>query len=87
MKNRHLSKALQEQNLYEFRRQLEYKCKKNNITLRIADRFYPSSKKCCKCGSIEKDLKLKERTYHCKVYTNRIDKIIRQVLTINLKVL
>ncbi len=83
MKNRCLSKALQEQSLYEFRRQLEYKCKKNNITLRIADRFYPSSKKCCKCGNIKKDLKLKERMYHCKICANRIDKDYQA--SINLK--
>ncbi len=83
MKNKRLSKALQEQNLYEFRRQLEYKRKKNNIVLRIADRFYPSSKKCCKCGSIKKDLKLNERTYYCKVCSNIIDRDYQA--SINLK--
>nr|WP_288732759.1 zinc ribbon domain-containing protein [uncultured Anaerobutyricum sp.] len=25
----------------------------------------PSSKKCCKCGRIKKELKLSERVYHC----------------------
>ena len=29
------------------------------------DRFFPSSKKCCKCGRIKKELKLSERVYHC----------------------
>jgi len=29
------------------------------------DRFFPSSKKCCKCGRIKKELKLSERAYHC----------------------
>lgn len=65
MKNKHLSKAIQQQKLYEFRRQLEYKCKWNNIELRVADRFYPSSKICHCCGSIKKDLKLKDRVYKC----------------------
>ena len=55
MKNKHLSKAIQQQKLYEFRRQLEYKCKWNNIELRIVDRYFPSSKLCHECGSIKKD--------------------------------
>ena len=66
MKNKHLSKSIQQQKFYEFHRQLEYKCKWNNIELRIVDRFYPSSKLCHECGSIKKDLKLKDRTYICK---------------------
>ena len=66
MKNKHLSKAVAQQKFYEFRRQLEYKCKWNNIELRIVDRFYPSSKLCHCCGSIKKDLKLKDRIYKCE---------------------
>ncbi|MBN1076041.1 transposase [Clostridium botulinum] len=66
MKNKYLSKAVQQQKFYEFRRQLEYKCKWNNIELRIVDRFFPSSKMCHECGSIKKDLKLSDRTYICE---------------------
>lgn len=66
MKNKHLSKAIQDQKLYEFRRQLEYKCKWNNIELRIVDRFYPSSKLCHECRNIKKDLKLSDRVYICE---------------------
>ena len=65
MKNKHLSKAIQQQKLYEFRRQLEYKCKWNNIELRVVDRFYPSSKLCHNCGCIKSDLKLSDRVYIC----------------------
>ena len=66
MKNRHLSKAVQEQGLSEFRRQIEYKAKWNNILLIIADRFFPSSKMCSCCGNIKKDLKLSDRIYKCE---------------------
>lgn len=65
MKNRHLSKAVQEQCFYEFIRQMEYKCAWNGIELVKADRFYPSSKTCSGCGCIKKYLKLSDRTYHC----------------------
>ena len=66
MKNRHLSKAVQQQKLYKFRRQIEYKAKWNNISVIIADRYFPSSKLCNCCGAIKKDLKLSDRIYKCE---------------------
>ena len=66
MKNRHLSKSIAKQGFYEFRRMLEYKCKFTGIELVIADRFYPSSKTCSKCGNINKNLKLSDRVYKCE---------------------
>ena len=66
MKNKHLSEAIQQQGLSEFRRQIEYKAKWNNIPVIIADRFFPSSKMCSCCGHIKKDLKLSDRIYKCE---------------------
>ena len=66
MKNRHLSKTVQQQGFYEFRKQIEYKAKWNNISVIIADRFFPSSKLCNRCGNIKKDLKLSDRIYKCE---------------------
>lgn len=66
MKNKHLSKAVAQQKFYEFRVKLTDKCKRNDIELRIVDRWYPSSKLCHKCGCIKKDLKLSDREYVCK---------------------
>ena len=66
MKNKHLSKAVQQQCFYEFRRQITYKSEWNNIKLIIADRFFPSSKLCSCCGHIKKDLKLSDRVYKCE---------------------
>jgi putative transposase len=65
MKNRHLAQSIQEQLLHEFLRQIEYKCWHKGIELIKADRFYPSSKKCSKCGHIKRNLKLKDRNYKC----------------------
>ena len=65
MKNRYLSKAVAQQKFFEFRKKLTSKCKEKNIELRVVDRFYPSSKTCSQCGSIKKDLKLKDRIYKC----------------------
>ena len=66
MKNKHLSKAVQQQKFYEFRRQIKYKSEWNNIAVIIADRFFPSSKLCICCGNIKKDLKLSDRIYKCE---------------------
>lgn len=65
MKNKHLSKAVASQKFYEFRTKLKSKCDENGIELRIADRFYPSSKRCHNCGAIKKDLKISDRIYKC----------------------
>ncbi len=66
MKNRHLSKAVQQQGFYKFRRQIEYKSAWNNIQVIIADRFFPSSKLCSCCGAVKADLKLSDRIYKCE---------------------
>ena len=65
MKNKHLSKAVANEKFYEFISKLTNKCNVLGIELRIVDRFYPSSKLCHLCGSMKKDLKLKDRIYKC----------------------
>ncbi|MBE6875394.1 MAG: transposase [Ruminococcus sp.] len=65
MKNRHLSKAIAQQKFFDFRAKITSKCKKYGIALRLADRFYPSSKLCHQCGCIKSDLKLSDRIYLC----------------------
>ena len=74
MKNRHLAKAVQEQKFYEFRSKLTYKCRVNNIELRVVDRFYPSSRICSFCGAYKKNLKLSDRVYKCDNCNTSIDR-------------
>ncbi|UZW15898.1 RNA-guided endonuclease TnpB family protein [Clostridium pasteurianum] len=74
LKNKHLSKAIQEQCFYKFISILEYKSKFNGIEFVKADRFYPSSKTCSCCGEIKKDLKLKDRVFICPSCNNKIDR-------------
>jgi putative transposase len=65
MKNRHLSNAIAQQKFFEFRANLTAKCKEYGIELRLADRFYPSSKLCHQCHCIKSDLRLSDRVYTC----------------------
>lgn len=66
MSNRHLAKAIGKQGLYEFRRQLKYKCEFNGIEFVEVDTWYPSSKTCSECGHVKTRLSLSERTYICE---------------------
>lgn len=66
MKNKHLSKAIAGQCLYEFKRQLKYKCEWYGIGFVEADKWYPSSKICSGCGNKKQKLSLSERTYKCE---------------------
>jgi putative transposase len=66
MKNKHLSKAIAQQGLYSFKRQLKYKCEFYGIKFVEADKWYPSSKTCSECGHVKTKLSLSERTYICE---------------------
>lgn len=65
LKNKHLSKAIQEQLFYRTRQLLTEKAKNCFIEVGVVNRFYPSSKICSRCGHINKQLKLSDRIFVC----------------------
>jgi len=65
MKNKKLAKHISNVNFGEFRRQMTYKGEWYGCEVIIADRFYPSSKKCNCCGELNRNLTLKDRTWVC----------------------
>ena len=74
MKNRHLSKAIAQQNLYTFREWLLAKCKQYGIELRLVDQWYPSSKLCSCCGVKKVKLSLSERLFKCNSCEAELDR-------------
>ena len=66
MKNKHLSKWIKFQQFYFFRRHLTNKCNFFHIPLVLADRFFPSTKLCSKCGKVKDRMLLDERIYICE---------------------
>ena len=66
MSNGKLAKAIGDSGFYEFRRQLTYKTQLYGSKLIIADRFFPSSKLCPKCGQKKDKLPLSVRVYQCE---------------------
>lgn len=82
MKNKRLSKAIQEQCFYEIIRQMKYKCEWNGIPFYQVDRFYPSSKTCSCCGHIKSNLKLSDRTYICSECGTVIDRDLNAAINL-----
>ena len=82
MKDKSLSKPIQKENFKKFRRQIIYKGNLNGVAVIVADRYFPSSKRCIKCGRIKSDLKLSDRTFECSC-GNVIDRDLQA--SINLK--
>ena len=66
MKNKHLSKAIASQKLYEFRNKLTVKDRQNGIETRVVSRWYPSSKLCHSCGKRKAGLRLSDRIFQCE---------------------
>ena len=65
LKNRMLAEKIQAQGFYEFISMMRYKSEERGIEFVQADRYFPSSKRCCCCGKVKRDLTLKDRIYQC----------------------
>jgi putative transposase len=74
LKNHHLARAISEQNFSEFRRQIDYKARDMGIEVKVADRFFPSSRLCSCCGNKRETLLLSERVYKCPVCGTELDR-------------
>ncbi|HEY6410382.1 MAG TPA: zinc ribbon domain-containing protein [Ktedonobacteraceae bacterium] len=65
-RNRKLALAISDVGLAEFKRQMAYKIAWQGETLLLADRWFPSTKLCSRCGNVKKDMDLSERIYVCE---------------------
>ena len=82
MKDHHLAQAIADVGMYEFRRQVQYKGAWYGCQVLLADRFFPSTKRCSQCGQ-EQDVSLSEREYGCKACGQVMDRDLNAA--INLK--
>jgi putative transposase len=74
LKNRKLAKAISDMGFHEFKRQLKYKAVISGVNLIIADRWFPSSKRCSECGEIHRKLTLSDRTFVCSACGFKLDR-------------
>ena len=82
VKNRRLSKAIQDASWSSFGTKLDYKIAENQGCLVKIDTYYPSSKTCSNCGNVKDTLSLAERTYHCKQCNFTIDRDLNASINI-----
>lgn len=81
--NHKLAASVADMGFYEFRRQLEYKCKLNGSSLIIADRFFASSKTCSNCGHLKQQLTLSERVFVCEQCSCQIDRDLNAAINLS----
>src|SRR6266851_5596335 len=65
-RNRKLALSISDVGLGEFRRQMGYKTTWQGETLLLADRWFPSTKRCSRCGNVKEEMDLSERIYMCE---------------------
>lgn len=66
VKNRRLARSVSDAAFGETRRLFEYKCRWSGSELVVADRFYPSTKRCSCCGVVREEMGLGERVFVCE---------------------
>ena len=73
-----IRKAVHNSCMSELRMMLSYKAA-HYVEI---DRFYPSSKRCSKCGNVKVELGLSERTYRCEACGNVLDRDLNAAINI-----
>ncbi|MGB8195894.1 MAG: RNA-guided endonuclease TnpB family protein [Acidimicrobiales bacterium] len=82
VRNRHLAKSIADAAMGELSRQILYKARWHGVEVRVADRFFPSSKTCSGCGEVRNDLDLSARTYSCEVCGLVIDRDLNAAINL-----
>ena len=83
MKHNHrLAKVISEANFTFIQHCLMYKAEELDIEIIVADRWYPSSKTCCFCGEVNKNLTLGDRTCTCSLYNTTIDRDLNAAINL-----
>ncbi len=82
MKNHKLAKAISDVSWGKFIDILEYKSIWNDKQVIRIDRFFPSSKTCSKCGWINNNLTLKDRTWICPKCGEKHDRDVNAAINI-----
>ena len=62
---RGLNRAIAQASFADLRRRITYKTRWSGGTTIVADRWFPSSKTCSRCGEVKSKLSLSEREYIC----------------------
>ena len=78
-----IAKGIGENPFRKFIKTLEERGIKRGIQIIYADKWYPSSKKCNRCGYIKKDLKLSDRVFVCPNCSLKINRDYNAAINLN----
>ena len=82
MKNHRLAQAISDVSWHEFQRQLTYKGIWYGCDVRMADPYFPSTKRCSRCGQVKVSISLGERIYHCDICGFEIDRDLNAAINL-----
>jgi putative transposase len=82
LSNHSLAQAITDVGFGELRRQIEYKAKWLGIEVVLADRWFPSSKTCHRCGAVRADLTLGDRLFVCNDCGSTLDRDLNAALNL-----
>lgn len=82
VKNRRLTRHVQDAAFAEIRRQLTYKTAWHSSTLIVADLWFASSKTCSECGAVKAKLALSEGTYVCEACGAILDRDVNAAVNL-----
>ena len=82
LRNHSLAQAIADVGWYEFRRQMRYKGGRYGCQVYLADRFYPSTKRCSGCGNVKAEIGLDDRIYKCDVCGQVMDRDLNAALNL-----
>ena len=82
LKNHRIAKALSDASLSSFLSMLKYKAERIGVKIVEANTFYPSSKTCSRCGIVDSDLSLSDRTYHCSACGHTQDRDLNAAINL-----
>jgi putative transposase len=74
LRDRPIARSVSDAALGEILRQLTYKASWSEATVVAADRFYPSSKRCSRCGEVKAKLPRGETLFACESCGLRVDR-------------
>ena len=82
-KRKTIAQGIGENPFRKFLKTLEVRLIKEGIQIIYADKWYPSSKKCSKCGHIKEDLKLSDRIFFCPNCSLKINRDYNAAINLN----
>ncbi len=82
LKNPKLARSVADSSMSELHRQILYKAGWRGVAVVTANRWFPSSKTCCKCKVVNHGLTLSDRVFHCNACSIKMDRDLNAAINL-----